>query len=57
VVASEDGEAVLVAHFESDEESYCLDRVVSPVNIVTHEEVVGVRRSPTFKSAKSAYQS
>ena len=44
VVAAEDGDSVGVAHLEGDEESDCLDRVVATIDVVAHEEVVGVGR-------------
>ena len=43
VVASEDGDALGVADLEGDEEGHGLDGEVAPVNVVAHEEVVGVR--------------
>jgi hypothetical protein len=42
VVAAEDGDAVAITEFERDEEGDGLDRVVATVDIVAHEEVVGV---------------
>ena len=44
VVAAEDGDSVGVAHLEGDEESDSLDRVVATIDVVAHEEVVGVGR-------------
>jgi hypothetical protein len=44
VVTTEDGHTVAVTELERDEEGHCLDRVVATVNIVAHEEVVGVGR-------------
>ena len=44
VVASKDGESVFEADFQRNEESYSLDRVVATVDVVTHEQVVGVGR-------------
>jgi len=43
VVTSEDGESVLEAHLEGDEEGHGLDGVVATIDVVSHEEVVGVR--------------
>ena len=47
VVSSEDSKSVLIADFKSDEQGYGLDRVVSSVDVVTHEEVVGIGRVST----------
>ena len=44
MVASKDGESVFEADFQRNEESYSLDRVVATVNIIAHEQVVGVGR-------------
>lgn len=44
VVASEDGDAVAVAQFEGNKEGDGFNGVIPPVDIVTHEEVVGVGR-------------
>ena len=44
VVSAEDGYSIAVSELECDEEGYGLDRVVPPVDIVAHEEVVGVGR-------------
>jgi len=42
VVAAEDGDAVPIAKFEGDEEGDGFDGVVATVDVVAHEEVVGV---------------
>ena len=47
VVSSKDSKSILKADLKSDEESDSLDRVVSAVDVVTHEEVVGVGRLTT----------
>ena len=47
VVTSEDSESVLEADLESDEESDSLDGVVATINIIAHEQVVGVGRVAT----------
>ena len=47
VVTSQDSESILEADLESHEEGDSLDRVVSAVDVVTHEEVVGVGRLST----------
>lgn len=44
VVASEDGDTVAVAQFEGNKEGDGFDGVIPPVDIITHEEVVGVGR-------------
>ena len=46
VVASQDRHAVPVPHFQRDEQRRGLDRVVAAVDVVAHEEVVGVRCGP-----------
>ena len=43
VVTSEDGEPVPIAHFEANEQSDSLDRVVASVDVISHEQVVCVR--------------
>ena len=47
VVATEDGDSVGVAHLEGDEKSDSLDRVVATIDVVTHEEIIGVGRLAT----------
>jgi len=42
VVATEDGDALRISDLEGDEESHSLDGIVASVDVVTHEEVVGV---------------
>lgn len=42
VVTSENSDSVLEAHLKGDEEGDGLDRVVAAIDVVTHEEVVGV---------------
>jgi hypothetical protein len=47
VVTSQDSNSVREAHFKSDEKSDSLDRVVSAIDVVTHEKVVSVGRLAT----------
>ena len=47
VVPTEDGHSIPVTQFEGDEQGDRLDRVVTPVDIVTHEEVIGIGRIST----------
>jgi hypothetical protein len=42
VIATKNGDAILVSTLESDQQSDGLDRIVATVDVVTHEEVVGV---------------
>ena len=44
VVTSEDGNSVLEPHLQSDQERDSLDRVVATIDVITHEEVVGIWR-------------
>jgi len=44
MITTEDGDAAAKPHLESDEESDSLNTVVSSINIVSHEEIVGVWR-------------
>lgn len=47
VVSTENGYAVTVAELEGNQQSDGLNRVVTTVDIVTHEQVVGVGRVAT----------
>ena len=47
MVSSKDSKSILKADLESDEESDSLDGVVATIDVVTHEEVVGVGRLTT----------
>ena len=47
VITSENGDTVLEAHLKGDQERDCLDRVVASIDVVTHEQVVGVRGLPS----------
>lgn len=42
MVSTQDGDTVLVAELEGDQEGDSLDRVVTTIDIVSHEEVVGI---------------
>ena len=44
LIPSENGDAVLVADLHGHQERHGLDRVVPAVDVVSHEEVVGVWR-------------
>ena len=46
VVASENGDSILISHFEYDQKSHCFDRIVSAVNVVAHEKIVSLRNVP-----------
>jgi len=43
MVASKNSESVLEADFQSDKECHSLDRVVTTIDVVAHEQVVGIR--------------
>jgi hypothetical protein len=47
VITSKDCNAIAVAEFEGNKESNSLDGVVASVDIVTHEEIVGIWRITT----------
>ena len=47
MVTSENSDSVLKAHLKCDEECDGLDRIVATIDVVTHEEVVGVGRLST----------
>ena len=42
LIPSENGDAILVADLHGHQERHGLDRVVPAVDVVSHEEVVGV---------------
>ena len=48
VVAAQDGDPVAIAHLERHEQGDCLDRVVATIDVVAHEEVVGIRRVSSY---------
>ena len=47
MVAAQDGDSVREAHLQRDEKRHRLDRVIAAIDVVTHEEVVGVGRLAT----------
>jgi len=47
VVAAENRDSVREANLERDKEGHSLDTVVATIDIVTHEQVVGVGRLST----------
>lgn len=44
VVSAQNGDSVAVAHLEADEQRDGLDGVVATIYVISHEEVVGIRR-------------
>lgn len=42
VIATQNSDPITVAHFQRNEQSDGLNRVVASVDVVTHEQVVGV---------------
>ena len=44
MIAAEDGDPAAVADLQGDKQGNGLDAVVAPVHVVTHEEIVCVRR-------------
>ena len=44
VISSQDGDSVLETNLQGDEESHGLDRVVSSIDVVSHEQVVSLGR-------------
>jgi len=47
VVASEDCQSLWEADLESDKQSDCLNRVVAAIDVITHKEIVSLRRLTT----------
>ena len=43
MISSENGDAVSVSDFQSDEKSDGFQRIISPINIVSHEQVICFR--------------
>ena len=44
VVASQNRNSILEAYFQCNQQSDCLDTVVATIDVVTHEQVVGIGR-------------
>jgi len=44
VISSEDGEALLVSHLHGDQKCHRFHRVIPSVDVVSHEQIVGIRR-------------
>ena len=47
VVSTKDGNTIWVTNFEANKESHSLNGVVTTINVVSHEEVVGIRVLPS----------
>ena len=47
MVTAENGNAFLKAYFEADKKCYCLHRVISTIDVITHEEVIRIGRAAT----------
>ena len=45
MITSQNRNAVLKAHLQANQEGHCLDRIITSVNIVAHEQVICVWRS------------
>lgn len=41
MISSEDGESLRISDFQRNKESHGLDGVISTIDVVSHEEVVG----------------
>jgi len=48
VVASENGDSVLEADLVAHQQGYCLHRVIAPVHVISHEQIIRVRRPPSY---------
>jgi len=42
VISSQDGKSILESHLQRHQQGDSLNRVVASVNIISHEEIVGV---------------
>ena len=47
MVASQKSDSVFVPDFEGQKEQECLNAIFSSVDIIAHEDVIGVRREST----------
>lgn len=47
MISSEDGESLRISDFQRNKESHGLDGVISTIDVVSHEEVVGFGRLTT----------
>jgi hypothetical protein len=47
VIASQDSEAVRVAALEGDEQSHRFHGIKPTVNVVTHEQIIGIGQAPS----------
>jgi len=53
MVSSEKSNSVFISDFQSDEQQKSLDTIFSTIDIISHENVIWVRREPTnFKQLK-----
>lgn len=43
VVSTQNGDTVLVAQLKADEQGDGLNRIVTAIHIITHEEIIGIR--------------
>lgn len=48
VISTEDGDSFAIANLESDEECYSLNRVVSTIDVVAHEQIVCIGRASAY---------
>jgi hypothetical protein len=54
VVASKNRQSISESDLQTHEQCNCLNRVISSVNIISHEQVIGLRGLPT--DAKKFFQ-
>ncbi len=47
MISSQDGHSITITEFESDEQGDGFDGIVTSIDVVSHEEVVGVGRVAT----------
>ena len=43
MISSQNSYTVRIPHFQSDQETHSLHRVVTSVDVVAHEQIVGIR--------------